>query len=175
MKRVKKSIYFVDPGGFSLPYDFKYIAVLSRHFNVIFIVSCPNSQVGYLDAIGNLPNVQTINFPNAGHLVSKAICLIKQYWLLLRHRRFIDYVHFNWHGAALTALFVTLFFPNRNLFTVHNVHAHNRSSWSDLVDKLNYRSFSKLVLVSKHNATLFTKNFPSLSHNPVSASISCSS
>lgn len=149
-------ICVVDPGGYSLPYDFFFINEIQKYLKVTFIVSPQNHNDEYFSAIQSLKNTNCILYKrNTNSFIEKVKLMFHIYYYMIKHRHQFSRVHFLWDGSILTAIFAFLFFKNKNVITIHNIQSHERSLYQSLKQFFNLILFDKLLFVGEQNLSLY--------------------
>lgn len=154
-------ICFIDPGGYTVPYDYFYLKRLSESRRVLFVTSTSDRSDSFIESIERLPNVEVLNFSrNSNRKAEKMIVFFKQLNFLRRNRNQIKTIHFNWAQTILPGILVLMYFRRRSILTVHNATPHDGNFITIFANFLNYLFFSKLLLVSQTNRKRLVGMYP---------------
>jgi glycosyltransferase involved in cell wall biosynthesis len=150
------NVAIVDPGAYTLPYDFFYIEEVSKYYKVDFYYSKTKYNYEYIEKLRDNKNIKLIEYSISGSIVHKLIGIVNYLKMLseiLIKKNQYKKIHFMWNlYLPIEQVFFKLY-GNKFIFTFHNNVPHSfKGKVFQPYQKIN-KLASKKIFVSQ-----FTKN-----------------
>ena len=153
-------IIVVDPGSWSLPYDYFYIQELAKIYHVEFHCSYTRYNGELINGLRQLSNVTVVCRHLSGKRVLGAFGYISMWFHLLAASRRVSTIHFIWSWIPIIDAIFFLFIRKKLVITLHNHRPHKRRHKKYWPFWIQHRLARSTIFASRFTQEKFTEDWP---------------
>ena len=168
-----KKIIVVDPGSWSLTYDYFYIKEVAKKYYVEFHCSYSQYNGDIINEIAALENVTVVVRHLSGRKLFGVISYFAMWRSLLKSMSSVSAIHFVWSWVPVLDTVFFYFIRKKLVITFHNHRPHKKRSRKYRPFWFQYRLARSAVFISDFTRERFIEDWPKLGEThllPIGAS-----
>ena len=166
-------IIVVDPGSWSLTYDYFYVKELAKIYDVEFHCSHTEYNGDLIEEFKALENVTIVCRHLSGRRIRGVFSYFAMWSQLLKSMRSVTAIHFVWTWIPLVDILFFYLVRKKLVITLHNHRPHKSRHKKYWPFWLQYRVARSTIFVSKFTQEKFVEDWPNCGHTqlvPIGAS-----